>query len=332
MDVLSESLSTVHMTSAIFFNAEFTEPWAVAEPHSREFARVLAPESERLIPYHLIMEGDAHIRVEGMPGLSLSAGDIVILPQGDPHTLSNGSASASIDGCAWLNDYVSADLSTARFGGGGATTRFVCGFFGCAREADRTFLAGLPPLIKVNVRGDGPGKWLESSIRHLVSETATGNAGGTALLAKMAEALFIETLRRYMRELPPDQIGWLAGAKDPVVGAVLNLLHRDPCRRWSVAELASEIGASRTVVAQRFTHFLGEPPISYLSRWRLQLATRLLGSGRKTVLQVASEVGYESEAAFNRAFKREFGLPPAQFRKKLAGDAKSSKPNNRRSG
>jgi AraC-like DNA-binding protein len=131
----------------------------------------------------------------------------------------------------------------------------------------------------------------------------------------MAEALFIESLRRYMEQLPSEQTGWLAGARDPVVGAALAALHRKPSHRWTLEGLAAESAASRSVVAERFIRYLGEPPLTYLARWRLQLAVRMLQTTRKTVLQVAGEVGYESEAAFNRAFKREFGIPPGQFRK-----------------
>jgi AraC-like DNA-binding protein len=210
------------------------------------------------------------------------------------------------------------DLSTFRIGGGGEETRFVCGYFGCERHAARLFLAGLPRMIRINVRGDGPGAWLESSIRHLLSESASHRPGRTALLSKMAEALFIETLRRYMERLPPEQTGWLAGARDPVVGAALALLHRRPGHAWTLAELAREVGAARSVVAERFARFLGKPPMAYLSRWRLQLAARLLQTTQKSVLGVALDAGYESEAAFNRAFRREFGLPPGQYRKKLS--------------
>src|SRR5690606_27321088 len=150
------------------------------------------------------------------------------------------------------------------------------------------------------------------------SEANYKRPGGAVLLSKMAEALFVETLRRYMEQLPPEQTGWLAAARDPVVGGVLTLMHRRPQHPWTVAALAAEIGASRTVVADRFVHYLGEPPMSYLARWRLQRAARLLQTSRQTILKVASDVGYESEAAFNRAFKREFGLPPAQYRRKFA--------------
>jgi AraC-like DNA-binding protein len=176
------------------------------------------------------------------------------------------------------------------------------------------FLAGLP-LIKINLRGDPGGAWLESSVRHLVSQAGSQRPGHAVLLAKMAEALFIESLRRYMEQLPSGQTGWLAAARDPVVGAALAALHRRPSHHWTLEGLAAECAASRSVVAERFIRYLGEPPLTYLARWRLQLAVRLLQTTRKTVLQVAGEVGYDSEAAFNRAFKREFGIPPGQFRK-----------------
>jgi AraC-like DNA-binding protein len=205
-----------------------------------------------------------------------------------------------------------------RLGGGGEPTAFVCGYVGCERHADRLFLAGLPQVIKIHIRGDRAGEWLESSVRHLVSEAGSGRPGQSVLLAKLAEALFIETLRRYMAELPPEATGWLAAARDPVVGGALAALHRKPGQRWSVDELASEAGASRSVLAERFARLVGEPPLTYLARWRLQLAARRIRSTRDTILQVALRVGYESEAAFSRAFKREFGLPPAQYRKACA--------------
>jgi len=250
----------------------------------------------------------------------IEAGDVLVIPHGDAHTAFNGSPSHYIDSGASLREFLAGKLSMMRLGGGGETTRFVCGYFGCERHADRLFLAGLPLTIKINLRGDAAGEWLENSVRHLVSEMGSRRPGQTALLSKMAEALFIETLRRYMEQLPDEQTGWLAGARDPIVGAALAALHREPCRRWTLEELAAEAGASRSVLAERFTRFLGEPPLAYLARWRLQLAARLLQTTRKTVLHVASDVGYESEAAFNRAFKREFSLPPAQYRRKHAGE------------
>jgi AraC-like DNA-binding protein len=319
MDAFSEALRSVRMTGAIFFNAEFTSPWGFVEPRGEKIAHLFAPGTERLVLYHLITEGRASARAEGAPDLTLTAGDIVIVPNGDPHMLRNGAPNALVDGGAWLEHYFSGDLSLARSGGGGERTRLVCGYFGCERHAGRMFLAGLPPMIKVHIRGDAAGAWLETSVRHLVSEAASGRPGRSILLSKMAEALFIETLRRYMEQLPPEQTGWLAGARDPVVGAALALMHRTPAHPWTMTELADKVGASRSVVTDRFNHLLGDSPISYLARWRLQLGARLLRTTQQTIIQVAGEVGYESEAAFNRAFKREFGFPPAQYRRKLAG-------------
>jgi AraC-like DNA-binding protein len=178
-------------------------------------------------------------------------------------------------------------LTTTRYGGGGEATRFVCGFFGCDQHACKLFLAGLPPLLKISIRGDAGGEWLESSIRHLVCEVGSARPGATVLLSKMAEALFVEALRRYMEQLPPEQIGWLAGARDPIVGGALALLHRKPYHRWTTDELAAEAGASRSALVERFNRFLGEPPLTYLARWRMQLAARLLQTTRKGVIELA---------------------------------------------
>ena len=320
MDALSEALNSVRMTGAIFYDAICTAPWGFAVPPIQSVAHVLAPGTERLVGYHLVAEGRAVVTLQSGEDVPIAAGDIVIFPHGDPHTVSNGTPATLIDSGASLGSLLAGNLSTFQIGGGGEATRFVCGYFGCERHAARLFLAGLPPMIKINIRGDDAGQWLESSIRYLISEAASGRPGQAVLLSKMAEAFFIETLRRYMEQLPPERTGWLAGARDPVVGNILALLHRKPCHPWTLAELAAKAGASRSVIAERFARFLGEPPLTYLARWRLQLAARFLQTTQKTILQLALDVGYESEAAFNRAFKREFGLPPAKYRKKLAGN------------
>lgn len=317
MDALSEALNSVRMTGAIFFDAICTAPWGFAVPAMQQVAHVLAPGTERLVGYHLVAEGKALVRLEGLPDVPIAAGDIVIFPHGDPHTVSNGSPATLFDSGASLGSFLAAGLTTFQLGGGGEATRFVCGYFGCERHAARLFLAGLPSMVKINVRGDPAGEWLESSIRHLLCEATSGGPGRTVLLSKMAEVLFIETLRRYMQQLPPEQSGWLAGARDPIVGASLAHLHRRPSHPWTMEILAREVGVSRSVLAERFTRFLGEPPLTYLARWRMQLAARRLTTTRDSVLQVALDVGYESDAAFNRAFKREFGSPPARYRKSL---------------
>ena len=326
MDALSEALSSVRITGAIFVDAICAAPWGFSVPAMERVAHLLAPGTEHLVGYHLVTEGTALIGLEGAADLPIEPGDIVIFPHGDPHTVTNGAPTQLIDSGASLGKWLAGDFEPLRVGtgGGGDMTRFVCGYFGCERHAARLFLAGLPACIRMNVRGDGAGEWLENSIRHLLNDTASGRPGRGVLLAKMAEAIFIETLRRYMEELPPEHTGWLAGARDPVVGGALALLHRRPCHPWTIAELASGIGASRSVLAERFDRLLGEPPLTYLARWRMQLAARKLQTTQDTVLSVAADVGYESEAAFNRAFKREFGVPPAQYRKNIGGGGKGT--------
>ena len=215
MDALSEALNAVRMTDAIFFNAEFSKPWGFQVAVQRT-APVLAAGTEQLVvPYHLVIEGEALACIDGVASMPLAAGDIVVVPHGEEHTLSSGSPSALIDTEPLFDKILAGDLSVTRLGGGGPATRFICGFFGCERRAEKLFLAGLPPLVKINVRGDATGEWLENSIRYLVSEAGTSRPGHQALLSKMAEALFVETLRRYMEGLPAQQTGWLAGARDP---------------------------------------------------------------------------------------------------------------------
>lgn len=262
-------------------------------------------------------EGDAIVRFGDGHEVPITAGDVLIIPHGDSHVISNGRTPRIIDADGTLDRYLAGDLSTLQIGGGGEPTRFVCGFFGCERHADRLFLSGLPMVIKINLRDDMAGQWLEHSIRHLVTEAGGGRPGRSALLSKMAEALFIEALRRYMGQLPGEQTGWLAAARDEIVGAAIAAIHRAPDRQWTLDSLAEEAATSRSVLTERFSRFLGESPLAYLAMWRMQLAARHLQTSRDSVLQV--EVGYESEAAFIRAFKREFGLPPAKYRKaKLA--------------
>jgi AraC-like DNA-binding protein len=220
------------------------------------------------------------------------------------------------------------DLTPLRAGGGGETARFVCGFMACDPHLGRPILNGLPPVFKVNVRTDRSGQWLESSILHLVEEAASGRVGSEAMLAKLSEALFVDTLRRYVASLPEHQTGWLAGARDPIVGKSLGLLHCKVDYPWTIADLASQVGLSRSALAERFIRYLSEPPMTYLTRWRLQLAAHGLAHTSKGVAEIASDVGYESESAFNRAFKREFGLPPAQYRREQRNVSSAELPMN----
>ena len=314
MDVLSEVLKVVKLQGAMFFNGEFSAPWSFCSPPSHTVATYVAPSARHVIIYHLLTDGHASARLVNGERISLDAGDIVIFPHGDAHFIENGSPTRPVDIGKELARISSQGLKLSRQGGGGEITRFVCGFMACEPRLSQVFLSGLPPLFKVSIRNDASGRWLENSIRFSVNEAAASRAGGEAVLSKLSEVLFVETLRAYIAQLPTEQTGWLAGARDSEVGMTLALMHRNPAHPWTIASLAREAGVSRSVLAERFRHYLNETPMAYLTRWRLQLGAQMLTSTSYSVAQIAPEVGYESEAAFNRAFKREFEVPPARFR------------------
>ena len=316
MDVLSEVLKIVRLEGALFFNGEFSAPWCLSSSKSTDMAPYLSPEARHLIIYHLLTEGRAYVRLPEGQREELTAGDIVIFPHGDAHLLGNGSPSKPVDAVQRFAKNLTQGLKLARFGGGGEITRFVCGYMTCDPRMCEIFLAGLPRILKVHVANEPSGEWLKNSIRFSVGEENGSNAGSGLVHAKLSEVLFVETLRRYINELPADQIGWLAGARDSIIGQALAFLHKEPEHPWTVSDLARRIGLSRTRFAKRFSHFLGESPMAYLAQWRLKLGAEILQSTEDSVAQVAAAVGYGSEAAFNRAFKREFDCPPAQFRRK----------------
>ena len=315
MDVLSEVLKAVKLDGAIFFNAEFSAPWCFRSPSSRILAPYLSPDSGHVIIFHLLTDGRGYAQVEGDDqAVPLNAGDIIIFPHGDPHIMRNGSPVKAVDNEQELQRVLSQGLKVSRLGGGGEVTKFICGYMACDPQLSGVFLGGLPPIMKVHIRNDASGQWLENSLCYSVDNADASGPGGETVLAKLSEVLFIETLRRYIAQLPQEQTGWLAGVRDPEVGRALALLHRKPAHPWTIATLANEVGISRSVLAERFRRYLPETPIAYLTRWRLQLGAQLLKSTNSSVAQIAGDVGYESEPSFNRAFKREFGLPPARFR------------------
>lgn len=317
MDALSAALGCVRTTGAIFSHLDCGAPWGFTVPVIETPAALLGAPSERVVQYHLVLEGRAHILRDGAASLSVSAGEVVVLPRSVAHVVSSSPRAAP---GAFPTVPVESLLATrperVRLGGGGAPTQIVCGFFGCERHADHLFLAGLPALFKVGLRGDAIGRWLEETVRQLVDEARAGRPGTAALLSRSAEALFVETLRRYLDTVPDDRTGWLAATRDPIVGAAVAHLHIEPQRSWTVAELARAVGTSASVLRERFQRKLGKSPSRYLTGWRLQLAARQLEETDKTVLEIATDVGYESEAAFNRAFKREVGMPPGRYRRR----------------
>ena len=315
MDVFSEILRGVVLKGALYFNAEFSAPWGFNTPPAAELAELLAQDAPHLFIYHFVVEGSGILRVGTDLQIALEAGDVVVVTNGEPHEMCS-----AVDVGIRLSDAMKAklrahDLTSMQAGGGGDVARFVCGFMVCDPLLCSPILRSLPAAFKINLRTDHAGRWLENLLLHLVEEATSGRAGSEAVLAKMSEALFVDTLRRYLAGLPEQEVGWLAAARDSIIGKSLMLLHSRTAHPWTIAELAKEVGSSRSALVERFTRYLAEPPITYLIRWRLQLAARALASTSRGVADIAEEVGYESEAAFNRAFKREFGTPPARYRR-----------------
>ena len=316
MDVLSEVLESVHLDGAMYYNAEFSAPWCFRSPRSNLLAPYVADRERHVIIFHLLTEGRGYAHLDDTDGrpVPLNAGDIVIFPHGDPHILGNGPPVTPADNSRELARVLSMGLKLSRMGGGGEVTKFICGYMACEPQLSSVFLGGLPPLMKVNIRNGPSGQWLEHSLRYSVDNADPSSPGGKAVLAKLSEVLFVETLRHYIALLPREQTGWLAGVRDPEIGRALALLHQKPAHPWTIASLGQEIGVSRSVLAERFRRYLSESPMAYLAHWRLQLGAQLLKSTNRSVAEIAAEVGYESEPSFNRAFKRQFGLPPARFR------------------
>ena len=314
MDPLSEVLRLIRLQGALFLSGEFHEPWCVSAPEAAQFASVLCPGAPQLAILHMVLQGRCWVRLPDGEQVALEAGDVAAMPRGHAHLIGSGLRHAPVD----LQHVVRVklpELAPIRYGGEGAACLVVCGWFAYESDVPNPLVSSLPSLFRASV-GSGPGgAWIEQSIRYALHEADAGHPGATAMAAKVAEALFVETLRAYIDALPAQQSGWLAGLRDPQVGRCLTLMHQHPARAWSVEGLAQEVHVSRSVLAERFGHLLGVPPMLYLKRLRLAPAARMLCATRRVnLLQVAGAIGYESEASFGRAFKAEYGVAPGAWR------------------
>jgi AraC-like DNA-binding protein len=314
MDALSETLRVVQLVGAIFINGRFSAPWCYQSPRASAVASLLEPGAERIVIFHLITEGECYVELGEEEPLHLIAGDVVIFPEGHAHRMSSRPGLPPAKG-ARLADVLTRRPRQLAYGGGGATTRLVCGYLACDARLARMLLAGLPSVVRVNVRGSNAGAWLESSVRYALAEARSPRPGGEGVLAKLAEVLFIEVLRLHMNEQGDGRTGWLAGVRDRIVGAALHALHKSPSQAWTLDDLARAAGTSRSVLAERFQQLVGSSPIQYLTQWRMLLASNLLCRSNASLASIAHEVGYQTDTAFSRAFRREFGTPPAAWRR-----------------
>ena len=316
-DALSQTLRVVQLVGAIFINARFTAPWCYHSPSAASAAALLEPGAENLVIFHLVTAGECYVELgEGEP-LKLMAGDVVLFPQGHAHRMTSKPGLPAAK-AARLDKVLARRPRQIAYGGGGAPTRLICGYLASSARLAKLLLTGLPPVVRVNVRGSNAGAWLEASVGYALAEARSPRPGGAGVLAKLAEVLFIEVLRLYMHEQGAARTGWLAAVNDRVVGAALNALHRRPAHSWTLEELAQSSGSSRSVLAERFQHLVGSSPIQYLTQWRMLLASNLLARSNASLTSIAHEVGYHTDTAFSRAFRREFGTPPAAWRRSQA--------------
>jgi len=317
MDALSDVLRVAHLTGGAYLHADFFAPWCIASRLTAEYcAPVLGPAKD-LISYHYVVEGEFRIRLEDESGegLAVGPGEVVMLPRNDGHLMGSDLSLTPTLGRDIINPRKDGGLFSIHHGGGGERTRTICGYLGCEGAKTNPVLSILPAVLKLNVEHGGAAEWIRSTFQYAAEEVSAGRPGSETVLAKLSELLFAEAVRRYVETLPPDETGWFAGLRDPHVARGLALLHGDITRRWTVDELGREVGLSRSALADRFIHLLGVPPMHYLAGWRMQVATQKLRNTNASLAQVADLVGYDSEAAFSRAFKKAFGTAPAMWRR-----------------
>jgi AraC-like DNA-binding protein len=313
MDALSDVLSAVRLDGAVYVDAEFTAPWCVATQYGLHTAAPKLPDSDHVVFFHLLTDGSCLARLAGgSEVIEVKAGDLLMLPHDDLHVLGSDLKHPVAE---VRSSPPESGLLELRAGGGGKATKFICGYLACDRRASRALLSSLPPMLHISLGDVSLSGWLADLLRLGVEESRAQRPGSQSLLAKLSELAFTEALRRYAHSNPPELKGWLAGLQDTYVGRALSLLHGDPTRGWTVEELAREVALSRSALAERFTAMLGEPPMQYLTRWRLTLAAQALRAGGDAIARIAERSGYDSEASFTRAFKREFGVPPTVWRK-----------------
>ncbi len=323
-DILSDVLRSVRLRGALYFQVGARDAWAAEAPPAREIAAAVMPETEHVMEYHIVTMGSCWGAIVGEAPVRLHPGDILVFAHGDPHVISSAPGMRAPMEPAFFFGPRTEQLPFALVFDGidgprpatpgeNYPTTLVCGFLGCDLRPFNPLIAALPRMLHLPA-AEGQG-WIGHFIEQAAAESLEKRPGGEAMLERMSEMMFIDAVRRYVGLLPPDSSGWLAGLRDRFVGKALKLLHEHPEAAWSIDELGRMVGLSRSSLHERFMALIGQPPMQYLTNWRMQLAAQLLRGGDATVASVALEVGYDSEAAFSRAFKRLVGMPPSAWRK-----------------
>jgi AraC-like DNA-binding protein len=318
-DTLSDVLEVVRLTGALFFLVDARTPWVAEAPAASDLTPVILPRAQHIVSYHVVSEGACWCESPGHAPLRLETGDVLVVPHGHAYQLASACGLRTgwtpDDTLAWFRAMANGHLPfvVTEGGDGAERIRLVCGFLGCDALPFNPVLTTLPALVRVRLHGDSSPR-LHALLEFAVAESTEARPGSRSVLLRIAELVFVEVLRSHLTTASNDRASWLGGLRDPVVGRALARIHADPARAWTLPDLAREAGASRSVLAERFANLVGHSPMLYLTRWRMQLAASRLAAGAAPVSAVAGEVGYESEAAFCRSFKRVTGVTPASWR------------------
>lgn len=329
-DILSDVLRGVRLRGAVFFYVSGHSDWAAEAPPAKDLAPLVLPGLEHVIEYHAVAQGTCWAGIRGGLSVQMAAGDVVMFPQGDAHFVASKPALRGNPDVNWLAKSPSEQLPLRIALNGdhvlhsappdrAADTTIICGFIGCDLNPFNPLISALPRMMHLRAEDNDP--WMAKFAERAVAESQARRPGGEAMLARMSETMFVDAVRRYADQLPAQSAGWLAALRDRAVSRALALLHEAPSQDWTIEELGQRVGASRSALHDRFVDLIGMPPMRYLAQWRMQTASRLLLETRATVAQIALDVGYESEAAFARAFKRQVGQPPAAWRRARDAEA-----------
>jgi len=314
MDALSDVLRVVRLKGAIFFDLRVSPPWVAETPAGATIVSSMFPGADHLIPYHVVTRGWCWVGMVDGSAIRLDQGDVVVFPHGHAHVMSSEPGmrgEQDIDRYRHSHDR-RLPFTISLGESSGEAGQIVCGFLGCDARPFNPLLEALPPIFRVS---ESSGGRIAAFVQYAIAESNEPRAGGESVLGRLSELMFVEVVRQYIETLPPEQTGWLAGLRDQFVGRAIAALHREPARAWTLESLSREVGLSRSALAERFTALVGQPAMQYLTNWRMQLAATQLLSGKDGVAAVAESVGYESEAAFSRAFKKVVGMAPGSWRK-----------------
>jgi len=313
-DAVGSALEQLRLDGALFFRSELTEPFEF-ESSPLALADALVPGADRLTLFHIVASGSCWIAVDDGVRHWADEGDVIVMPYADHYAMGGEGPTESVSILSLLEPLPWAVIPLLRHGGGGRRTEIVCGYMHSSDPLFDPAMRALPSVFVVRLSSGPASRWVRASIDYaLAGAMPPSNLSARAIDTRLPELVLTEVLRVHLATAPSIDHGWLAALHDPILAPALAALHRDPVRRWTVAELAAHVGASRSSLDDRFRQVLGQSPIRYLTAWRIHLAADLLVTTELSVFTIARRVGYDSEEAFSRAFKRHRGVAPSHWR------------------